>query len=186
MKRMAFLVAFAGLSAFPASAGSIELIDATITGPVGTTKSMIVLGPTELCAPNCGGDGIENIVTSSFDAMAVPGRRKINVDFARKFPDPSVPVPAPMSAEGDGSGGGMPGMPGMGGAAAPAPTPPAPEGAAAAPSAPADAGTIPAQPPVGQSSLRQTGTGEMLKEPGVPKGKEEAAIRANGAPQTGG
>jgi hypothetical protein len=174
MKRIALLAAIAGLATFPATAGSIEVLDATITGPAGPTKSMIVLGPTELCAPNCG-DGVENIVTSSFGDAAKPGRKTINMAFARKFPDPAVPIPA-VSADSSASDSGIPGF----GGSTPVATPPA---AAAAPSAPADAGAIPAQPPVAESSLRQSGTGEMLREPGVPKGAEEAAMR--GAVNTG-
>jgi pyruvate/2-oxoglutarate dehydrogenase complex dihydrolipoamide acyltransferase (E2) component len=113
----------------PASASSIIEIDSMVTGPLGS--SIVTLGgevPCEetACVDATGGNS--NLKTGSAGQMssltALP-EKKINFEFARKFPDPAVPVPTPVS---DAT------------AVATDPT--------AVPKAPADSGEIAAQPPV--------------------------------------
>jgi hypothetical protein len=114
----------------PASASSIEFIDNVVTGPKGHS-SIITLGgevPCEetACVDATGGsDGMNTGSAPLQAALNTIPLKKINFDFARKFPDPAVPVPSAA---------------------------PAPEAASAnplaVPSAPADSGTIAAQPPV--------------------------------------
>ena len=115
---------------FPAFASSIELIDNMVTGPKGTS-SIVTLGPIEpcgdvACTDATGGD--PKLVTLSSQqqiASLTTVIKKINFEFARKFPDPAVPVPTAPS-----------------------------ESASSAPvdlkipTAPADSGTIAAQPPI--------------------------------------
>lgn len=123
----------------PASASSIELIDDMVTGPNGT-PSIITLGTPvacedDFCVDATGGDS--NLATSSANTVAPLNAapvRKINFDFARKYPDPATPVPsaAPESESASFEGG--------------------PAAAPAAPALPADVGDIQPQPPVKKAS----------------------------------
>ncbi len=116
----------------PASASSIELIDDMVTGPNGT-PSIITLGTPaacedDFCVDATGGDS--NLATSSTDPMApltAAPVRKINFDFARKYPDPANVVPSAAPEEESDSVESDP---------------------AATPEAPADVANIPEQPPV--------------------------------------
>jgi hypothetical protein len=118
MKQFLMAVSLLALAVSPTQAGSIELVDSNVTGPIG--PSMIVLGSIDACsAENCGSAGEAKVIVASVPSEG-PG---FNVIFARKYPDPAVPTPAP-SADG---------------------------GASSTPSAPADVGNIPAQPPMNQS-----------------------------------
>jgi hypothetical protein len=156
MKRILLTLGALGALALPAQASSIVAIDEMITGAKG--PSVIVLGPAEPSKPD-----VAPMITSSFDGLAKPGRKPINFTFARKYPDPAVPIPAPVTAE-DGT------------EAAATPAAPAPAPVADAPPAPVDAGTIPAQKPVEQSELRPTRQGEALQEPGVPDGMQQINV----------
>jgi hypothetical protein len=118
----------------PASASSIELVDDIVTGPKGKS-SFVTLGPVtpcddSACVDGTGGDP-KLKTASAFEQIALATRpvKKINFDFARKFPDPASPVAA-APAEADAAG-------------APA---------LQIPKAPADSGTIAAQPPVGSAA----------------------------------
>ncbi|MCU0830861.1 MAG: hypothetical protein MUC58_04995 [Rhizobiaceae bacterium] len=173
MKRLLLFCGMMAASATPTLASSITEIDAMVTGPKG--PSIIVLGPEE------DESAVSPMITSSFASLAAPGRQPINMKFARKFPDPAVPVPAPADPSDD--------APAR--ASAPLPNPvqgtgnnPADE--ALAPMAPPDAGTIPAQPPVSQSDLRPTKQGEALAEPGVPDGMQQVNVAPPAKIITGG
>ena len=119
---------------FPASATSIELIDDMVTGPKGKS-SIVTLGPVPTCAETACVDGTGGATAlktgSAFSqiAIATTTAKKINFEFARKFPDPASPVPT-APAEQDAGNSDMTKMP----------------------KPPADMGTIPAQPPVGGSA----------------------------------
>lgn len=114
----------------PASASSIEVIDSMVTGPKGS-PSIITLGPVAPCSDAAcvdatGGDPKLNTASAMQQIASVTTlAKKINFDFARKFPDPAVPVPS-APAEGEASAPAVPKIP----------------------TAPADSGTIAAQPPV--------------------------------------
>jgi hypothetical protein len=126
---LAGIVLFTGFS-FPAAASSIELIDNMVTGPKGKS-SIITLGSLENCADKVcidatGGDPKLNTASAQVQIAAVTAPvKKINFDFARKFPDPANPVAsAPVEESAGGSA------------------------SSSSPAAPADSGTIAAQPPV--------------------------------------
>jgi hypothetical protein len=169
MKQLVLGVALMAAFSLPSAAGSIEMIDTMVTGAKGASKSIVMLGEAQGCLTACQ-IAAAPITTSSFASLALPGKKKINVAFARKFPDPAVPVPAPVD---DGSNSA---------AADPLAAPAAPA-AAGAPSAPADAGTIPPQPSVDQAGMRGT-----LKEPGVPEGAIDPSTLPvnNGQPKVQG
>ena len=149
---------------FPAFASSIELIDDMVTGPKGSS-SIITLGPVEPCVDSACTDatgGDPKMVTmsaqqqiSSLTAVV----KKINFDFARKFPDPAVPVPSAPAESASG-------------------TP-----AVTVPKAPADSGTIAAQPPVSS----QPDPASISKPPQGALGQGEQANGApvDGAPVNG-
>lgn len=114
----------------PASASSIIEIDNMVTGPEG--RSSIITLDSQLpcnetaCVDASGGNA--DLMTSSFEQMAAiasQANKKINFEFARRFPDPAVPVPSAPVEDSSSS------APGLG-----------------IPEAPADSGTIAAQPPV--------------------------------------
>ena len=128
---------FAGVLLFtslglPASASSIIEIDNLVTGPQGRS-SIITLGGDAECAQTACVDatgGTEDLMTSSFAQMAsiaAQANKKINFEFARRFPDPAVPVPSSPVEEASDDGSSL-----------------------IIPAAPADSGTIAAQPPVEQ------------------------------------
>jgi hypothetical protein len=128
----------------PASASSIELIDDMVTGPDGT-PSIITLGTpvaceNDVCVDATGGDS--NLATSSTNPAAALNAapvRKINFDFARKYPDPANPVASAQSENGsDDEGESSPATE----------TADSGSGSGSAPNAPEDIGNIPAQPPV--------------------------------------
>jgi hypothetical protein len=116
----------------PAKASSIELLDDMVTGAKGSASIVTMGQPVpcepEACVDKTGGDPALNTAAAqqqaALDAMPL---RKINFTFARKFPDPAVPVPSAAPVESS-------------------------EGSSALeiPAAPADSGTVAAQPPVGQ------------------------------------
>jgi hypothetical protein len=146
MKHILLAVSLLSAVALPASAGSIEQVDSMVTGPIGSSRSIIVLGATPKAAPVA--QPTDAIETASLD------KKVINVVFARKYPDPAVLTPTPAASDDGGEGGGMFGgggseaSAGSGGGGA---TPASGE-AAGVPVAPQDAGTIPEQPPVEQAS----------------------------------
>lgn len=121
---------------FPAQASSIEIVDDMVTGAKGST-SVVTLGAAEPCAEvGCidatGGDPKLNTAAAQQQAAlgAMPAK-KINFAFARKFPDPAVPIPAaPVAESADGSDD------------------------LGIPMAPADSGTVAAQPPVEQPTTQ--------------------------------
>jgi hypothetical protein len=114
----------------PASASSIIEIDNMVTGPQGRS-SIVTLGGEVPCSETAcvdasGGDAKMSTGASGLTAsVAALPKKKINFEFARKFPDPAVPIPAPVTE-------------GTEEAANPLSTP----------TAPADSGEIAAQPPV--------------------------------------
>ena len=145
---------------FPAFASSIELIDNMVTGPKGSS-SIITLGPVEPCTDSACTDatgGDPKMVTMSAQRkieLLTAVAKKINFDFARKFPDPAIPVPTAPTESASGT-----------------------PAAVTVPKAPADSGTIAAQPPVGsQPGSPPTGR--------PPEGAPVQGQQANGAPVDG-
>jgi hypothetical protein len=163
MKRLLRTAAFAAfaitLHGSTASASSFEWVDQTITGPVG--PSTVVLDDASACGGTpcvdpTGGDA--ELFTASAQQMAAASampQREINMAFARKFPDPAVPVPAPVM-EGSSSD----------------------EGFASAPS---DVGDVPPQPPVDASSQPSDPAMQGMAPGGSPM-EQAAALDPNGAP----
>lgn len=178
MKRTLTAFTLATLFVMPAAAGSIELIDPLVTGTKGASRSVVQIALPD-AAP-----GTEEADSATMVTAAVTPGKKINVAFARKFPDPAVPVPAVTAPE---DGGMDAGFGGIGAEAAPpadgqpgAPADGQNAAAPSAPAAPADAGKIPEQPPVEQADMRGT-----LPEPGVPAGQDDPHIKKV-PPSTGG
>lgn len=113
----------------PASASSIEYIDEMVTGAKGSS-SIITLGKPQpctetACVDKSGGDANMNTASAAQQAaLQLVPVKKINFDFARKYPDPAIPVAtAAPEAETGGSS------------------------ATEVPAAPADSGNVAAQPP---------------------------------------
>jgi hypothetical protein len=133
MKQLFAGAALLVLTSFPASASSIEFVDEIVTGAKGS-KSIITLGEASPCAETAcvdasGGDPKLNTASAQQQAaLAAKPPRKINFEFARKFPDPANPVPL----------------------SAPAKTASGAPNILEVPKAPADSGRIAAQPPVAQ------------------------------------
>ena len=132
MKQFFAGVLLATCLALPASASSIETVDGMITGPEGKS-SIITLGAVDACADTAcvdasGGDPKMNTASAQQQIASITTPvKKINTEFARKFPDPANPVPS-APADSASSGGSN----------------------ASVPAAPADSGTIATQPPVQQ------------------------------------
>ena len=129
MKRVFATAICLGSLSFSAQASSIEFIDNMVTGPKGQS-SIVTLGKPSGCSDTAcfdstGGDPKMATATAQQQiALAITPVKKINMEFARRFTDPAVPVPATIDD---------------GGAVNPV---------AATPQAPADIGTVAEQPPV--------------------------------------
>ncbi len=122
---------FISCLSLPASASSIQLIDDFVTGTKGSS-SIVILGRTQpcvevACVDKSGGDPkLSTAAAAQQTLLQILPPKKVNFDFARKYPDPASPV-APVAPDSSASASGA-----------------APD----APAAPADSGTIAQQPPV--------------------------------------
>ena len=115
----------------PASAASIELIDNMVTGTKGSASIIIIGKPVPCieaaCVDASGGDAKMSTASAAKQAsLQIAPPRKINFDFARKYPDPANPVAVSAPESSSGESGGL----------------------LDTPTAPADSGTVAQQPPV--------------------------------------
>lgn len=119
----------------PANASSIELIDSTVTGAKGSSSILTydtkVVCQEMACVDGSGGD-------PSLSTSVAKPLQEINYVFARKYPDPAVPVPTVAPVEAADSGLGLD-----------------------IPQAPSDSGTVAAQPPVEQPTQQPTEQASM-------------------------
>jgi hypothetical protein len=163
MKRLLIAASFAITAAAPATASSFEWVDQTITGPTG--PSMVAIGEATACGdtacvdPTGGDKALFTASSQRIAALNATPQREINVTFARKFPDPAIPVPAPMGDDMS-SGGGEPSLP-------------------------ADVGNVPPQPPVDPMAEPMPTDPNAPPMPGSSPMEQAAALNPQGFEQPG-